>query len=238
LFWLPELRSSRPAWLVIFRLFSWLIHGEFLAVNSLVCILFLLAGIQLVRVSLLQMTPFGDNPFAVLTTVVAPAVLTNACSVLCLGTSNRIARVVDRSREVAGHLKALTADSPERRPWEQQLNELRARARYLFWALRLLYASLGAFAAAALVAVLGSVVAASALPYAFRAIAILGLAVGTVGVGGLAAGCLLMVQEVRLALKQTADEAEAAMASGSGSLARAWPTSSATIPSEEVTVVR
>jgi hypothetical protein len=35
------------------------------------------------------MTPFGDNPFAVLTTVAAPAVLTNTCSVLCLGTSNR-----------------------------------------------------------------------------------------------------------------------------------------------------
>jgi hypothetical protein len=108
----------------------------------------------------------------------------------------------------------------------------------LFWALRLLYASLGAFAAAALVAVLGSVVAASNLPYAFRAAAVLGLAVGTVGVGGLAAGCLLMVQEVRLALKQTADEAEAAMASGSGAMVRAWPASSATIPSEEFTVVR
>jgi hypothetical protein len=160
------------------------------------------------------MTPFVDNPFAVLTTVVAPAVLTNACSVLCLGISNRIARVVDRSRVVADHLKALSADSPERRPWEQQLDELRARARYLFWALRLLYASLGAFAAAALVAVLGSVVAVSSLPYAFGVAAILGLVVGTVGVGGLAAGCLLMVQEVRLALKQTADEAEAAMATG------------------------
>ena len=45
------------------------------------------------------------NPFAALTTIVAPAVLTNACSVLCLGTSNRIARVVDRSREVAKDLK-------------------------------------------------------------------------------------------------------------------------------------
>jgi len=187
---------------------------------------------------LLPMTPFVDNPFAVLTTVVAPAVLTNACSVLCLGTSNRIARVVDRSRVVADHLKALAANSPERRPWEQQLEGLRARARYLFWALRLLYASLGAFAAAALVAVLGSVIAASDLPYAFRVAAILGLAVGTVGVGGLAAGCLLMVQEVRLALKQTADEAEAAMASGSGGLVRAWPVSSATIPSEEAAVSR
>ena len=92
--------------------------------------------------------------------------------------------------------------------------------------------------AAALVAVLGSVVAASDLPYTFRVAAILGRAVGTVGVGGLAAGCLLMVQEVRLALKQTADEAEAAMASGSSGLVRAWPVASATIPSEEAAVSR
>ena len=43
---------------------------------------------------------FADNPFAVLTAIVAPAILTNACSVLSLGTSNRIARVVDRTRVV------------------------------------------------------------------------------------------------------------------------------------------
>ena len=40
------------------------------------------------------MTPLTDNPFATLTIVVAPAILTNATSVLCLGTGNRIARVI------------------------------------------------------------------------------------------------------------------------------------------------
>jgi len=49
----------------------------------------------------------GGNPFAVLTAVVAPAILTNACSVLALGTSNRLARVVDRTRVVARELAAL-----------------------------------------------------------------------------------------------------------------------------------
>ncbi len=47
------------------------------------------------------MLSLNDNPFAVLTAVVAPAILTNACSVLCLGTSSRIARVVDRTRVVS-----------------------------------------------------------------------------------------------------------------------------------------
>ena len=40
----------------------------------------------------------GGNPFAVLTAIVAPAILTNASSVLALGTSNRLGRVVDRTR--------------------------------------------------------------------------------------------------------------------------------------------
>src|SRR5262244_1821468 len=43
-------------------------------------------------------TPVTDNPFAVLTLIAAPAVFTNASSVLALGTGNRLARVVDRTR--------------------------------------------------------------------------------------------------------------------------------------------
>ena len=38
--------------------------------------------------------PMSDNPFAALTAVVAPAILTNASSILALGTGNRVARVV------------------------------------------------------------------------------------------------------------------------------------------------
>ena len=35
----------------------------------------------------------ASNPVAVLTALVAPAILTNACSVLALGTSNRLGSV-------------------------------------------------------------------------------------------------------------------------------------------------
>src|SRR5712692_7320698 len=42
-----------------------------------------------------------DNPLAVLTLIGAPAVFTNASSVLVLGTGNRLARVVDRTRYLA-----------------------------------------------------------------------------------------------------------------------------------------
>ena len=158
------------------------------------------------------MTPLENNPFAVLTTVVAPAVLTNACSVLCLGTSNRIARVVDQSRVAAAALRALAPHSPERGRWEKQFAVLRVRARRLLWALRLFYAALGAFATAALIAVIGSAIAAFSFGYGFRAVAAIGLLVGAAGVGGLTVGCALMVGEVRLALNQTSEEADAILA--------------------------
>lgn len=149
-----------------------------------------------------------DSPFAVLTTVVAPAILTNACSVLALGTSNRIARVVDRVRVISDRIMALPADDPECVYWGKQLGGLRQRARYLFWALRLIYAALGAFALAALIAIVGSALAVTGVEPVFQASAIAGLIVGTAGVAGLAIGCVLMVNEVRLALNQTQDEAE------------------------------
>ena len=39
----------------------------------------------------------SDNPFTSLSLIAAPAVLTNASSVLALGTSNRFARAIDRA---------------------------------------------------------------------------------------------------------------------------------------------
>ncbi len=153
------------------------------------------------------------NPFAALTTIVAPAVLTNACSVLCLGTSNRIARVVDRSREISKEVEELPTE--QRPPYEAQLAALRQRAKLLFWALRLLYGALGSFATAALVAVVGAASASFAAPLAAQAAGLAALIAGAAGVIGTVSGCFLLVQEVRLALAQIAEEADVAMRSPS-----------------------
>ena len=45
------------------------------------------------------------NPFAVLSLIVAPAILTNAASVLVMSTSNRLARAIDRARDLARELE-------------------------------------------------------------------------------------------------------------------------------------
>jgi Protein of unknown function (DUF2721) len=51
------------------------------------------------------MDPHG-NPFAAFSLIVAPAILTNAASVLVMSTSNRLARAVDRARDRARQLEA------------------------------------------------------------------------------------------------------------------------------------
>ncbi len=158
------------------------------------------------------MAALGDNPFAVLTVVVAPAILTNASTVLCLGTSNRIARVVDRTRVVAAEIASLHSGSPDYQVLVAQLERLRVRAQLLFQALRLLYGSLGAFAASALTAVIGSASSYYGEDFIFRVFAVLGLGIGIVAVTGLVAGSILLVRETQLALKNLAEEAEMARA--------------------------
>ena len=152
----------------------------------------------------------STNPFAILTSIVAPAVLTNACSVMSLGTGNRIARVVDQTRRVRGEMESAAEGSDERHKQERQLRELSARSKLLISALRLFYIALGSFAAAALIALLGASIAAFS-ETGFRVMAVLGLLAGFGGVCCLVWGCVTLVREVRIALEQTAEFAAEAL---------------------------
>ncbi len=87
----------------------------------------------------MQYQALASNPFAVLTAIVAPAILTNASSVLALGTSNRLGRVVDRTRVVANDISRFAPGSAEREAWTKQLVDLQARAQLLLKSLRLFY---------------------------------------------------------------------------------------------------
>ncbi|HTP67562.1 MAG TPA: DUF2721 domain-containing protein [Dongiaceae bacterium] len=157
---------------------------------------------------LLQSSLLGNNPFAVLTAIVAPAILTNASSVLALGTSNRLGRVVDRTRVVYGDLAATAPGSVEHKEWADQLTSLRNRAQMLLTALRLFYAALGLFAASALVSVGGSVATYYGQKIWFEVAAGLAVLTGASAVVGLSVGCSLMVHETRLAVQSLAAEAE------------------------------
>ena len=152
------------------------------------------------------MAPFSDSPFAALTIVVAPAILTNASSVLCMGTTNRLARVADRTRAVSAELAHVPPNSQTVMVRQRQLEALRVRWTLVLRALRFFYMSLGSFAAAALISLFGSAFTAAGPHLVFTSIAVLGLLSGTVGVAGLVFGCTIMVQETRLAIQNLAEE--------------------------------
>ncbi len=146
------------------------------------------------------------NPFAALTAVAGPAILTNACSVLALGTSNRLARVVDRTRTVTREMAALEPGSPEHAGRARQRTNLAVRAHLLLRALRAIYGALGAFAASALLLVIGSALAFSDRPWASEPFAGIALVAGASAVIALAYGCILMVRETRLAVQNLTEE--------------------------------
>jgi hypothetical protein len=153
--------------------------------------------------------PMSDpiNPLGALSFIVAPAVLTNASSILILSTSNRLARAIDRARSLAAQLE-LPGKIPDRftglRLKEMASSE--RRALMLLGALRLFYASLGAFAGAALTSLLGAAVAVQSDTLS-ATLELVAVAAGFIGVAGLVFGCVLLLRETRLAVVVVSEEA-------------------------------
>lgn len=154
------------------------------------------------------MSPFDTNPFTVLTLIAGPAVLTNASSVLALGTSNRFARAIDRARSLSQQLETEGAVTDPLTPLRiRQLNRTERRSILMLHALRCFYLGLGSFAAASLVSLIGASVATSEHHIVFRTALGLALATGVVGVAALVFGCTLLVTETRLAVQNVSEEA-------------------------------
>jgi hypothetical protein len=152
-----------------------------------------------------------ENPFAVLTLIAAPAVFTNASSVLALGTGNRLARVVDRTRVLAHELHSHSKGDQTSELWVDHLGRLQKRGALLVRAMSFFYGSIASFAAASLVSILGAVLAVSPryqLP--FEVLSIISFAAGTIGFIALTVGCVFLVRETRIALAAMSDEVDLA----------------------------
>lgn len=149
------------------------------------------------------------NPFAVLTLIAAPAVLTNASAVMSLSTSNRFARAVDRARLLAREFQT-KKDAPDQLTAHRfrQLTYANRRALLLVRALTAFYLSLGAFAAAAITSLVGAVVVMLGAAGAAAVAELIALAVGAVGVGGLVTGSSVLVYETRLTLAIIREEVQ------------------------------
>ena len=155
------------------------------------------------------MDVLGANPLGILTFIVAPAILTNASSVMALGTANRFARAIDRARELSAQVegKEQTPD-PEIALRLRQLTSAERRALLLVRALTAFYLSVGCFAAASLISLLGAVLFAAQQVLLHRPTLIAAFCAGAAGVGGLVAGSGLLVWETRMALHILSDETD------------------------------
>lgn len=155
------------------------------------------------------MDPLAANPFAVLTFIAAPAILTNSSSVMALGTSNRFARTIDRVRVLSAQVEGKENDpDPEAVLRMRQLRAAERRALLLVRALTSFYLSVGSFAAASLVSLLAAVFFVAAQPLLQQFTMGLAFVAGVFGVGGLVTGSALLVWETRLALSILHEETE------------------------------
>ena len=148
-----------------------------------------------------------QNPFAALTFVAAPALLTNASSVLALGTINRMLRTRERMHELFIESKAGGQTAEERNHLREVTDRVEKQAAFLLTALRSIYFALAAFASATLVTLLGAGIASLANGAWVHAMALLGLLLGFVGAGGLVLGCVNLFRATQLSLVNIRDEA-------------------------------
>jgi len=149
-----------------------------------------------------------SNPFAALSLIVAPAVLTNACSILVLSTSNRLARAVDRARGLAHQMES------ERREPEvfgsfrvRELDSAEQRALMLLRALRFFYGALGAFAGAAFLSLVGAAFSETSSSQLARVLELAAVLAGFGAVFSLGSGCLILLRETKIAVAIVSEEA-------------------------------
>lgn len=150
------------------------------------------------------MGPPSSGP-DVLTAMITPAILMLACGTLITSTATRLARIVDRVRQLSTLFEQLTSGEPvdfvEERvaEVERQLAAHAQRSRLVQGSLTSFYLSLGLFVATSL-----SLALVTVLPW----LRWLSTALGLVGTLVLFHGCVLLIRETRLALVSVNSEME------------------------------
>jgi hypothetical protein len=139
------------------------------------------------------------NPFSILSFIVAPAVLTNASSILILSTSNRLARAVDSARELTAVLEG-PEQPAQAQAMSHELTAVQQRTRMLIRALRAIYIAVGGFASAALLSLLGAVLTPVLPSLLSRGFELVAVGAGIIAVMGLVRGAVLLVRETRIAV--------------------------------------
>jgi hypothetical protein len=150
-------------------------------------------------------TDVAENPFAVLTFLAAPAILTNASTLLILSTSNRLARAADRARAAAADILGSKAAGPDTAANHREFQHAQRRAELLVSGLRSFYFSAGCFAAGTCMALLGAFAGYFEIPTVPLLTQVLTSLLAVLGVVGLVAGSLRLLGETRIALSALGD---------------------------------
>jgi hypothetical protein len=155
----------------------------------------------------MELTPLTQSPFAALTFVAAPALLTNASSVLAMSTINRMLRTRDRMHELLAKSEAGPQSESDAARMIKLVNRVETQAALLLRALHSIYVALGSFASGTLVTLLGTGVAPFQGDLWLHVMAWLGVGLGLAGVGGLVFGCANLFHATRLSLVNIREEA-------------------------------
>ena len=145
-----------------------------------------------------------SGALGILSAMITPALLISACGSLIIATSNRLGRVIDRTRQVSDRFTELARDQErtmldeERQLLFDQLSGLTRRARMLQRAMARLYMAVSAFVGTS---VSLGLVAVTDVAYAWAPIAL-----GLLGVGLLFAASLSLIAESRIGLQSVEDE--------------------------------
>jgi hypothetical protein len=152
--------------------------------------------------------PAATADLTLLSAMITPAVLISACGTLIFSTSTRLARIVDRVRQLSHSFEVLytesVADFPEERraEVERQLVLLAGRGRLIQRALTSFYVSLGTFVATTI---------GIGLAALWPRIALLPTLLGAAGTVMLFYGCVMLIGETRLSLRSVDLEMEFAL---------------------------
>ena len=139
--------------------------------------------------------------YAILTSMLAPALLMAATASLLVSANARLARVVDRLRAL---IIAWESDAPDRAERDVQITRHRRRAQLVLRACQLLYAGLGGF--------IGTSLALAVDAFLGFRLGVLPTVLAVIGVSFLLLASLSLGREVSLAVRSFDEELDQELA--------------------------
>jgi len=148
-----------------------------------------------------------QSPFGAVTFIAAPALLTNASSVLAMSTINRMLATRELMNRLYSKSEERILSATEAVLLIKKVDRVEKQAELLLNALHSIYLALAAFVSATLVTLLGAGCAPFHFALLMQWLIGFGVALGIIGVGGLVTGCGKLFQATQISLANIRDEA-------------------------------